>query len=86
MYRPKVTIKKYDSWSDATANYESRETRLNLLKCKQYAEEENIEFHEFVARCLNHEFIHHLLNEEQGRDTSYCLDHIAKRLKDFWLW
>lgn len=86
MYRPKVTIYGCSHFSDAQTFYEEKETRLNLMKCAEFAEENNIEFSEFVARCLNHEFLHHLLYVEQDYDTSGALDHIAKRLKDFWLW
>jgi len=85
MYRPTVTITKH-CYSDTEAWYNERETRINLPLCKKYAKQNKIEFTDFVARCLNHEFLHHLLNEEQDRDTSGALDNIAKRLKDFWLW
>lgn len=86
MYRPTVTIKGCCKWTDAEANYGSEEIRLNLLLCEQYAEECKIEFHEYIARCVNHEFLHHLLHEEQNYETSGALDNIAERLKDFWLW
>ena len=86
MYQPTVTIKGCCPHSDAQAWLDERETRLNLPVCKKYAKRNNIEFIEFVARCLNHEFLHHLLNEEHGRQATWELDNIAKRLKDFWLW
>ena len=86
MYRPKVTIKGCSHFSDAQAFYDEKETRLNLPLCKIFAEGNGIEFYEFVARCLNHEFLHHLLYIEQDYDTSGALDNIAKKFKDFWLW
>jgi len=86
MYRPKVTIYGCPSHSDAQAWLDERETRLNLPVCKKFAERNGIEFHEFVARCVNHEFLHHLFDVEHDYTTSHALDNIAKRLKDYWLW
>jgi len=86
MYRPKVTIKGCNHYSDAQAWLEEKETRLNLPNCKKYAKINNIEFIEFVARCLNHEFLHHLLDVEHNYETSRALDNIAKELKDYWMW
>lgn len=84
--QPKVTLYHCAKWSDAQYNREVQETRLNLPKCKEYAKEYGIDFLEYVARCLNHEFLHHLLYEEQDKNTSRALDNIAKKFKDEWLW
>ena len=86
MYRPTVTIKGCLSSSDAQAWIEEREIRLNLPNCKRFAKRNNIEFIEFVARCLNHEFLHHLFDVEHDYVTSHALDNIAKKNKDVWLW
>ena len=83
MYRPTVTLKGCGHYSDAQTWLDEKETRLNLPTCAKMAEKHGIDFCEFVARCLNHEFLHHLFYEEQNRDTSRALDNIAKRLKDF---
>jgi len=82
----KVTLYRCCHHSDAQYNRYTQETRLNLPKCREFAAENEIEFHEYVARCLNHEFLHHLFWEEQNEDTSRALDKIAKKFKDYWLW
>ena len=67
-------------------SYFDGEIFLSLTKCKRYAKESKIEFYEFVARVVNHEFLHHLFKEEHDEFVSHDLDNIAKRFKDFWLW
>ena len=82
----KVTLKGCDSYADAQAWYPKQEIRLNLPKCHEYAIKFKIEFSEYVARCLNHEFLHHLLEDEQSCGTSNALDNIARKYKDYWMW
>ena len=86
MLELKVTINGCDSHCDAQAWYPEHEIRLNLPKCQECAIKFEIEFYEYIARCLNHEFLHHLLKTEQSENVSHKLDNIARKYKDYWMW
>lgn len=81
---PPISIRDCSYYHDG--EYFNGKIYLNLKECERYAKKTKIEFSEFIARVLNHEFLHHLFKEEHDEYVSHDLDNIAKRLKDFWLW
>jgi len=81
-----IPLNLKEKCDDAIYEYHKLFISLNLPQCKKDAQECNIDFYEYVARCINHEFLHYVLHMEHGYDTCYKLDKIAHRHKDFWMW
>lgn len=79
-----------ESHISSDAIYHSQNTpiimTINLAKCKWYAEQNCLDFYEYVARCINHEFLHHILNMEHSYQICCKLDNIAKQNKEYWMW
>jgi len=71
---------------DAIYDYNELFMSLNLPKCKTTAHECKIDFYEYVARCVNHEFLHYALHMEHDYDTCHKLDRIAKKYMEYWMW
>ncbi len=59
---------------------------LNLKECKSCSKEYNIDFYEYVARCINHEFLHYLLHSEHDSWICTRLDTIARKYMEYWMW
>ena len=74
------------SLSHSDGEYFEGVISLNLKKCTKFAKENKIEFSEFIARVINHEFLHYLFHTEHDEETGHNLDNIAKKYKDYWLW
>ena len=83
--RQQVDLK--ERWDDAVYHRGTdRHASLNLKRCEQFAQDLDIDFYEYVARCINHEFLHYLLHFEQNARTCSILDSIAEKYKEYWMW
>ena len=75
---------------DAVYHHSDKTMSMNLKECKQYAKEYSMNFYVYVARCINHEFLHYLLDIEQDYDTCHSLDKLCKGKHamciEYWLW
>jgi len=76
--------------TDAVYHTRTKSMSINLNACKNDAEKLQMGFYEYVARCINHEFIHYLLDIEQDYDTCHKLDKLCSMKRDmcikYWLW
>ena len=84
--QPAKTCLDLTHHSDANYNPSTEVVAIDLNLCKQGAKTYKIDFYEYVARCLNHEYIHHLINIIDGDDTTRAFDKIAKKYIDYWMW
>jgi len=73
-------------YSDATYDVYDKYISLNLKECEKYARQDGTDFYEYVARCINHEVLHHILNIEQNAQTTRDFDNIAEKYMKYWMW
>ena len=83
-------IVDYTLADDGQYDYAVIEIRVNPTKCIEFAEDYAIEPIEYIARVLNHEVLHHVLQQEHGRVACRALDMLCSHKKqftiDYWLW
>ena len=83
--RPTINLKDKAFLSDAAYNYENNEIKLNIEELRDYSKKHDIEFYEYVARCLNHEFLHYIFYIEHGEDTAHALDGLCNAKHELWM-
>lgn len=81
-----LDIKLGKTWADATYDMDTCEITIDTNYCKSCANKHNMSYIEYVARCINHETLHHIMQVDHSERACHALDNIAKKNIEYWMW